>query len=212
VSDYGYLGGIRFNARPAFVHALFGGDDLRGSAFGGTASQQSFAMAFGGGIQESVTRLLAIRASADYVITRHNILGGPRLDQNNFRAAVGIVFTFGNRGGGFDSDRPQRASRTPARVDPGEEAILFGITGVPTPRGVQVTLVQYQSAANRAGVQIDDVVVAIDGAQVRTIRDIEVAVGKNVVGSIRVSYLTKGLALVENTVAVAPPAPADSNR
>jgi opacity protein-like surface antigen len=94
-NDYGYLAGPRFNVRPAFFHILFGVDHLSGNYAGSSASQNSFAMALGGGVQWRVARHWAVRASADYVLTHHNILGGPGADQNNFRVGVGIVYTFG---------------------------------------------------------------------------------------------------------------------
>lgn len=207
VSDYSYLGGLRVNVRPAFVHALVGGDYLRGSYSGSSAGQQGFAAEFGGGVQWRVSRSISIRTSGDYALSRHNIFGGPAATQNNFRASIGIVFGVGELRGSEGYVRADR--RSPRPIAPGEEsqeAILFGIAGVPASSGVRVTLVRYQSAANRAGVQIDDVVTRIDGAPMHTIKDIETAVGKNVTGSIHVEYLTKGIAAVESTVAVAPPA------
>src|SRR5712692_9221348 len=86
VHDYGFMGGPRFNYGPVFVHALIGGDHLSGSALGGSASQDSLGGAFGGGVQWPVSGHWAVRASSDYVFTRHNLLGGPSVTQNNFRA------------------------------------------------------------------------------------------------------------------------------
>jgi hypothetical protein len=37
----------------------------------------------------------SFRASADYLFSRHNILGGSSVTQNNVRASVGIVYSFG---------------------------------------------------------------------------------------------------------------------
>jgi hypothetical protein len=208
VTDYSYMGGPRLNLRPVFIHALIGGDHLTGSASGGSASgsasQDSLAGAFGGGIEWRVTPRISLRPSADYVFTRHNILGGSAITQNNFRVGVSIAFGFGGiRSGG--GDRLQRPARTAQPQEIGEESVLFGITGVSVEAGVRVTLVRYQSAANRAGVQIDDIVTSIDGSPVRSIRDIEIAVAKDVTGSVRVGYLSKGIGAVEYTVPVAPP-------
>lgn len=204
ISDYSYVGGLRANFRPAFVHALVGGDDLRGSAFGISASQQGLAALFGGGVEFRVSRSLSLQAGADYALTRHNIFGGPNYTQNNLRFSVGIAFGFGNR--------EPRAARVrdvplrPAGEDP-QESILLGIAGIPAQAGVKVTLVRDQSVANRAGVQLDDVVTAINGDRVRSVRDIEIAVGKNIAsGSITATYLTKGIASVDSTVTIVPPA------
>src|SRR5271170_3013495 len=90
VTDYSYLAGPRVNFKPLFVHALVGGDHLSGSALGASVSQDGLAGAFGGGVQWRFSERLSFRTSADYVFTRHNILGGPSVAQNNVRASVGI--------------------------------------------------------------------------------------------------------------------------
>jgi hypothetical protein len=95
--NYSYLAGPRLNYRPVFVHALFGGDRLSGSALGTSAAQTGFAGALGGGIQFPMGDRCAFRVSADYVFSEHNILGGASVTQNNFRASAGIVFNLGNK-------------------------------------------------------------------------------------------------------------------
>ena len=69
------VAGPRFNfAKGVFAHALIGMDRLQGNLAGvGSASQNGFAAAFGGGIQLHVTRIVSFRTSADYVMTWHNI-------------------------------------------------------------------------------------------------------------------------------------------
>jgi hypothetical protein len=94
--DLSLLGGPRVNFGQGFVHALVGFDRLTGTALGLSASQNSFAAAFGGGGQSrTFARHFAIRVSADYVLGRHNIFGGSAYNQNNFRVSSGIVFVFG---------------------------------------------------------------------------------------------------------------------
>ena len=98
LTDYSFLAGPRYNfPKGAFAHALVGMDRLQGSVAGaGSTTQTGFAAAFGGGWQVHVTRMISFRTSADYVLTRHNIFnGGNPVTQNNFRVAVGPVFTFG---------------------------------------------------------------------------------------------------------------------
>jgi hypothetical protein len=95
--DYSYMVGPRVNFRPVFVHALFGGDHLGGSFAGGSLSDNRFAAAFGGGVQWPLSSHWALRGSADYVLTRHSFFGEPSLRQNNFRAATGLVYSFGGR-------------------------------------------------------------------------------------------------------------------
>jgi hypothetical protein len=95
--DYSYLAGPRFNYGPVFVHALFGGDHLSGSALGTSSAQTGFAGAIGGGVQYPMGDRFAFRAGADYVFSERNVLGGSSVTGNNFRASAGIVFNLGNR-------------------------------------------------------------------------------------------------------------------
>jgi hypothetical protein len=116
LDDYSVMAGPRFNfRRGAFAHALIGMDRLQGNLAGvGSASENGFAAAFGGGIQLHVTRMVSFRTSADYVMTRHNIFdGGNNVTQNNFRVSVGPVFTFG---GGTPTEALRASSSKPDRL------------------------------------------------------------------------------------------------
>lgn len=89
------MAGPRINIRKMFFHALGGIDHLAGSgnfySVGTTAlSNNALAGGGGGGVQWNVTRKLALRTSADYVLTR---FGG--VTQNNIRVNLGIVFQTG---------------------------------------------------------------------------------------------------------------------
>jgi hypothetical protein len=95
--NYSYLAGPRLNYGPVFVHALFGGDRLSGSALGTSAAQTGFAGALGGGVKFPMGDRCALRVSADYAFSEHNILGGSSVTANNFRASAWIVFNLGNR-------------------------------------------------------------------------------------------------------------------
>ncbi len=95
--DYSYLAGPRFNYGPVFVHALFGGDHLSGSALGTSSAQTGFAGALGGGILIPMSDRFAFRFGADYAFSQHNIPGGSSVTDNNFRASAGIVFNLGSR-------------------------------------------------------------------------------------------------------------------
>ena len=100
ILSYSFLGGPRINFRPAFVHALVGVDYLRGSRPGITAAQNSLAAAFGGGVQWDIASKWAVSASADYVLTRHNILAAVGIPsalamQHNIRLSAGVVFKLG---------------------------------------------------------------------------------------------------------------------
>jgi Outer membrane protein beta-barrel domain/PDZ domain len=193
VHDYSYLAGPRINFKPVFVHALIGGDHLTGSALGASASQDSFAAAFGGGLQWKVAPQWAVRGSADYVLTHHNIFGSvlDSYTQNNFRASVGVVYMFG--GAREPSPRSQRDNRRPATAcsNPAEAALL-GVSGCGISSGFEVSSVRPGSPASAAGISPGDVITSIDGRAVRDSREIEQAIAANTSGVVKIDYLIKG--------------------
>jgi opacity protein-like surface antigen len=93
--DYVAMGGPRVNIRKAFFHALVGIDHVTGSstfyAIGSKITDNALAGGAGGGVQWNVTRKLALRTSADYVMSRFE-----GLTQSNVRVTLGIVFQAGN--------------------------------------------------------------------------------------------------------------------
>ena len=92
--DYMAMAGPRLNMHKAFFHVLGGIDHLSGvSSFYSvaTSSNNVLAGAAGGGVQWNVARHLALRASADYVMSR---FGG--VMQNNFRVTLGVVYEAGS--------------------------------------------------------------------------------------------------------------------
>lgn len=92
--DYIAMAGPRVNMHKAFFHVLGGIDHLSGvTSFYSvaTSSTNVLAGAAGGGVQWNVARHLALRASADYVMSR---FGG--VMQNNFRVTLGIVYEAGS--------------------------------------------------------------------------------------------------------------------
>ena len=58
-----------------------------------SASQDSFAMIFGGGVQWKVARSWSMRAAVDYVGTHHDLAGSGASWQNHVRVGGGIVYT-----------------------------------------------------------------------------------------------------------------------
>jgi opacity protein-like surface antigen len=201
VSDYSYGAGPRLNYRPFFVHALIGGDHLSGSALGFSASQNSFAGAFGGGVQWKVAPQWAIRGSVDYAITQHNIFGGQAYTQNNVRASVGIVYLFGS--GKEPRVQSPRANVPEVTVcQPTVSVGVLGISGCGGSVGFQVDSVHDGSLAERLGIRPGDVIVKIDGAEVRSAVDIESAVGRNSTGTLQVDYLIKATWLTEQQISL----------
>jgi opacity protein-like surface antigen len=93
--DYAFMGGPRFNVRKMFLHGLVGVDHLAGStnffATSASSSDNAIAAAVGGGVQWKVSRMLAVRTSADYVLSRFE-----GATQSNFRITTGIVFQAGS--------------------------------------------------------------------------------------------------------------------
>ena len=207
VHDIAFAGGPKITFRPIFVHALIGFDHL--SANQNLGSQNSFAGEFGGGVQWNVAPRWAVRASADYVLTRHNILGGPAVTQNNYRVSAGIVFLLGGIGEStrhvHESKPSHVTSRTPNISEPCEavsEALTLGVSGCATSTGLKVTSVQLGSPGAQAGINIGDVVVKIDGRPVQSGRDIELAIGTSQTGTISVRFMIKSMWMAEHEVRV----------
>jgi opacity protein-like surface antigen len=207
VSDYGYLGGPRFNFRPVFFHALVGGDHLTGSVpsvVSGSASQDSFAAAFGGGVEWRVASHWAVRGSADYALTRHNILNlipgisGKTYTQDNFRVSAGLVFLLGE----VNARLPVERHSTAEHCDSVSEAPILGVSGCATVNGLKVTLVQPYSPGAKAGINPGDTVVKIDGHPVQSGRDIELAIAASRTGTITVGYMIRETWLTEEQVQI----------
>jgi len=196
VHDYGFVAGPRLNFRPFFVHALVGFDHLSGSALGFSASQDSFAGAFGGGIQWPVAQRWAVRGSADYVLTQHNIFGGPAYTQNNFRVSAGIVYTFGDTREANTRSADHQKPAVP-QCEGSSEAALLGVMGCGDGTGVKVTSVLPGSPASQAGISPGDTITDIDGRPVRSNRDIEAAIAANTTGTVKIRYMIRGAWLTE---------------
>ena len=196
VTDYSYLAGPRINFRPLFVHALFGGDHLTGRASGFSTSQDSFAGVVGGGVQLPLTRLISLRASADYALSRHNIFGGPSVSQNNFRTSVGIVFTIGgtrsrnSNGPSPAPHSPSQAAPTPPPA-PKNETTSLGVAGYTTGDGFKVTSVREGSPAAQIFIRPGDVILKIDDRGVKTGENINSAVSASASGVVAVTGLTQ---------------------
>jgi hypothetical protein len=202
VHDYSYVVGPRINFRPVFFHALFGGDKLTGSGLGLSASQSGFAGALGGGVQWKVAPHIAVRGSADYVLTRHDIFGGPGFTQNNIRASVGIVYTIGGSGLGragrltqTSSVPSQRASTAPVQTVPTSEAALLGVSGFESQSGFKITSVQTGSPAAQIFLNPGDVILKINSREVHSSREIESAIAASTSGTIRISCLVQTTAV-----------------
>jgi hypothetical protein len=113
-STFGVLAGPRFTMREGrttvYGHALFGVAHISfnkakltevlgilGQQPSGFSSN-SFAAAFGGGIDVRLSRTVSLRAiQADYVLTHfRDLADGERHNQNNIRVSTGVVFRLGD--------------------------------------------------------------------------------------------------------------------
>ena len=64
---------------------------------GSSSSLNTFAMAFGGGVDYKLMNHISVRLfDADYLFTHFNPneFGGPNNSQNNLRVSTGVVFNF----------------------------------------------------------------------------------------------------------------------
>jgi hypothetical protein len=198
VTDYSYAAGPRINLRPIFIHALFGGDHLTGSASGFSASQDGLAGLAGGGVQWKVSGPWSVRASADYVFTRHNIFGGPSVTQNNVRASMGIVYSFGGR---------ERTSKAPQQSVPRTSGAgmlipsLGIIAAVGNNPGAAITDEAPNGVAALAGMHPGDLINAVDGKPVNTPMELASELASHASGDkVRLGFLIRGQWQTETVV------------
>jgi membrane-associated protease RseP (regulator of RpoE activity) len=190
VTDYSYGAGPRINFKPVFLHALIGGDHLTGSASGISASQDSLVGAFGGGVQWKVSGPFSIRASADYVFTRHNILGGPSVTQNNVRASVGVVYSFGR----MDHATASRHQSTSVAPGAGMKVPTLGVmVTLGANPGAEITDEAPNGVAALAGMRPGDVINAVDGKTISTPMELAAELANRPAGDkVRIGFLIRG--------------------
>ncbi len=193
VRDYSYLGGPRINFRPFFVHALLGGDHLSGSALGFSASQDGLAGAFGGGVQQKVSGPWGVRVSADYVFSRHNIFGGPSFTQNNFRAGVGIVYSFGSTG----RHAASRTANSPQQLSASMSIPSLGIMVISRNEGgAEIVDIASGSVAQFANLHVGEVITSVDGKVVNSPMELAAALQNRASGSqVHLGYLFRTSAM-----------------
>jgi opacity protein-like surface antigen len=95
-----YLFGPRVSYRrharvTPFGQVLFGVAHIGDSGLGFSASNNSFAMSVGGGVDLKLSKHFSVRpVQLDYLLTRFDELGTGGQTQNNLRVSTGIVFHF----------------------------------------------------------------------------------------------------------------------
>jgi hypothetical protein len=230
ITDYSFAGGPRINFKPIFVHALFGADHLTGIlAVSGepnsSASQDGMAGLAGGGVQFKVSGPWSVRASADYVFTRHNIFGGPSVTQNNYRAGAGIVYSFGGKHASESPSRVTQPSAAPPVNPPPTPAPAVAAAPpqaapVPTKAGVNISSlgivvilgsstgaeiaeVVPNGVAAIAGLHPGDVINGVDGRLVKTPMELATELANRQAGDkVRLTYMLHGAWQIEAVVSL----------
>jgi hypothetical protein len=151
-----------------------------------------------------------VRASFDYVFTRHNILGGPSVTQNNYRAGAGIVYSFGGRRAAEPAAQP---SAQPAQTSPqsrhstgaGMKIDALGVTvALGRSAGAEITDEAPNGVAALAGLHRGDVINAVDGKAVKTPMELAAELANRPTGDkVRIGYMLHGEWQIEAVVLLA---------
>lgn len=187
---YAFLFGPKATYKMVFVHALFGVDRLSGSIVGiSLGSQNSFSGAVGGGVEVPFSRHFAVRGSADYAFTRHNIFGGPRVTQNNIRASAGIVYRFGFGGAtSVASGNSKTATGVHGRTSMPIQSL--GISVSPPLQGIEgaeIVDIQPGSVAEMAALHVRDLITSVNDKPVKTPMELAAALN-GVSGNVKLGY------------------------
>lgn len=199
VADYAFTAGPRINLRPVFIHALYG--DLRStvsvSASGGgvtgsgSASQDVFVGLTGGGVQWKVKGPWSVRASADYVFTRQ-----ASMTQNNVRASVGIVYSFGGKQA--SETQPAASTAMTARTNIPALGVMVGLGRNP---GAEIAEESPNGVAALAGLHVEDVINSVDGKPIKTPMELAAELSTRVASDkVRLGYLIRGYWQTETAI------------
>ncbi|MGA9502787.1 MAG: PDZ domain-containing protein [Terriglobales bacterium] len=204
-TSYSYLFGPVTSSRrdrlTVFAHALFGANDLsatvksasvKGFAIPGlTASDTAFAAAFGGGADSKIAKNLAFRIQADYLLTTHNFSGGVQgvaAHQNNVRASVGIVYSFGAGNARAEPSQSPRATAVGMKIPSLGITVTLGANS-----GAEITDEAPNGIAALAGVHVGDVINAVDGKRVSTPMELAAELTKRPDGDkVKIGFLIRG--------------------
>jgi S1-C subfamily serine protease len=173
ISDYTFAGGPRFNFKPLFAHVLVGDDRVSATAFGFTASHDGLSVAAGGGLQWSLSPHLSARASADYVMNRHNIsvpgVPSTTVTFNNVRVSAGIVYSFGGMARSGPRPVAPRVSHGSALRIP---ALGIEVETSEEEAGARISELAAGGAGDRAGLRVGDVIRRLDGKAIRSAQEL----------------------------------------
>jgi hypothetical protein len=203
--DYSYLAGPRLNFKPFFVHALLGGDHLSADVSASVSippinalivsrgfSQDGFAGAFGGGVEQRISGPWAVRVSADYIFSRHNIFSGPSDTQNNYRASAGIAYIFG-RHSKEKSEPGNSSSSTPSASMP-VSALGIYVRTTEDNKGAEIVDVIPGSVADFGGLHRGYIITSVATRDVHTPMELAAALS-DASGKVQIGYTFKTSAL-----------------
>ncbi len=191
--DYSLFFGPRFHYKWGFIHVLIGIDDLSAKHI---ADQASLAGAIGVGRIFKVSPRLRLEASADYIPSSHNFFGGSETIQSNFRATFGFVYSFGHVAGSTEPQAPSTSTRPSTRriVGAGMNILSLGIMAtLGRSDGAEITDVAPNGVAALAGLNIGDVINAVDGKPVKTPMELAAELANHAAGDkVRIDYMLHG--------------------
>jgi hypothetical protein len=211
VHDISYGVGPRFNYRGIrstmlFARALVGADRLTGSgtltdnyglglSASGSVSQTSLATILGGGVERSIGHSQwAVRASADYVLTQHNLTPYTleSFTQHNFRASFGVAYWLGSHERGPVIPKPAK-KETSAHCVGAQDVPSLGVSGCFKDDGFLVDAV-HSGAARTAGINPGDTITQINGRSVSSAQEIEFTMGvaAGAKSAVKITYLIRG--------------------
>jgi hypothetical protein len=198
--DYNVTFGPRLHYKWAFAHALAGLDDFGGSALGSSTTNGAFGAAVGGGAIFKISKRIGLEGGSDYLLTRHNLLGGSAVSQNHVRVIAGVVFAFGSVSATAEQSSqstplPARSPRpVPRRMEAGMKIDALGINvNMGRSQGAEITGVAPNSAAALAGMHSGDVINSVDGKPVTTPMEFAAELsGRKAGEKIRVGYMING--------------------
>jgi membrane-associated protease RseP (regulator of RpoE activity) len=151
-------------------------------------------MAFGGGVDAKIAQHFALRGQADYFYTRHDftdLIPSIAAHQNNVRASVGIVYSFG----GMDRVRTTPRPTAPPVPGTGMPIPSLGITAiVGSNPGAEITDEAPNGVAALSSIHVGDVINAVDGKPVRTPMELAAELVNRPAGDkIKLGVLIRGL-------------------
>jgi hypothetical protein len=191
---YAVFGQVLFGANRAAVNVRVATNQLQIPAI--AISNTALAMAFGGGVDAKIAHHLALRAEADYLYTGHDftdVLPSIAAHQNNVRASVGIVYSFG---GEERATSPRSSSTQTRRPISGGQIVIssLGITAaIGNNPGAEITDEVSNGAAALANMHLGDVIVSVDGKTIKSPSELAAELASRAPGNhLRIGFLIHG--------------------